>query len=796
MADTARRLLPKPAEPVPGQAPEPGQMPGFAQPAPAPRLTPQRPEEMGVPAPRNVGFGRNAEEAGGSQNPDAVTGRQPQAGEGTAAAGAGESGAGTGEGETANEPQTSPADPDGGVGPNARTNEGQGGQRRDPIIPGLEHPLDTAEREAREASRNAQPARNAQATEPSPAQKELGRIRDNLVERPRRVLQGYLDGRPPEETGAFLGLTPEQSRNAYHVMANHAADLLRQRGFGEGDIRDALTPRPRTPGGEPPPPRDPIIPGLEHPLDIADREQRRLEALRSKPSAPTLAEIMRERIVSKIADLPKAIILGRLEGRTPEELSRQLGITPERADKGGYAIGRQIENTMIDHGIDPAAAREAMTPRPPRQASSPEESQYGKPAQPKPGDVPSSETAKSGESPPASRLTPQQRDAMAEGHKAAAPRVFADAKEQVSQWASRFRKLFNGFDVSEKSDNTGGLSYDRASNRMKVSWNEVANSAGITYQEALRGGASEPEARQAAQRKVRSILDEELRHVADAKANGDAATRELWNALPPEIQEATRHAYSRNNPSDTSALTPQQLGYEFKRILSQHTDTGDVTELTDVTREAAQKAAESGNTGWVRAIMDHIGRMVDWLRGSAGGEAGRQLDALRTELARIVGSASAPHGDGIPFSDINDKPKDNPTSLEPGSLNGEDEQAEAFLASSKNKGVESDDESQKRIIRYGDRISTLDLRGLSLNSGMKKLLALGLRFRRDPSGRVVFYNPKDDRTRASWDGDHWDKLSPGHNSQRLDNSGKVVDKKTGAAHIPSTGKSTGKKARK
>jgi hypothetical protein len=72
---------------------------------------------------------------------------------------------------------------------------------------------------------------------------------------------------------------------------------------------------------------------------------------------------MRERIVSKIADLPRAIIMARLEGRTPEEISRQLGITPERAEKGGYAIGRQIASTMIDRGIDPAAAREAMTPR-------------------------------------------------------------------------------------------------------------------------------------------------------------------------------------------------------------------------------------------------------------------------------------------------------------------------------------------------------------------------------------------------------------------------------------------------
>ena len=101
---------------------------------------------------------------------------------------------------------------------------------------------------------------------------------------------------------------------------------------------------------------------------------------------------------------------------------------------------------------------------------------------------------------------------------------------------------------------------------MKVSWNEVANSAGITYQEALRSGASEAEARQAAAGKVRSILDEELRHVADVRANGDAATKDLWNSLPTEIQHATKRVYSRDNPtSDAAAKSATQLGYEFKR---------------------------------------------------------------------------------------------------------------------------------------------------------------------------------------------------------------------------------------
>ena len=636
MADTARRLLPKPAAAAPGPMPEPGQRPA---PFPAP---PQR-EEMRVPEPRDASLGRTAEGFGGSKAPDPVAAGQGQAGEGIAGGGAGERRAGIGEDRSANEPRTGPTNSDAVGGPNDGTGKDEGVQGSPPITRGLEHPLDIAEREARKASSNAQTPRNNEATEPSPARKELGRIGDNLVERPRRVLQGYLDGRPPEETGAALDLTPEQSRNAYQVMANHAADLLRQRGFGEGDIRDALTPRPRTLGGEPPPPRDPIIPGLEHPLDIADREQRRLEALRSKPSAPTPAEIMRERIVPHIADLPKAIILGRLEGRTPEELSRKLGITPERADQGGHAIGRQIENTMIHRGIDPTAAREAMTPRSPRLASSPEASQYGKPAQPKPGDAAPGQMLKSAEAPPAPGLTPQQRDTMAEAHKAAAPHIFADAKEQVSQWAKRFQKLFSGFDVSDKSDNTGGLSYDRASNRMKVSWNEVANSAGITYQEALRSGASESEARQAAAGKVRSILDEELRHVADVRANGDASTKSLWHSLPPEIQDATRRVYARDNPtSEIAGKSATQLGYEYKRILSQHDQTGEVSEMAEITKAAAEKAAQAvphdrdGNGGWVRGVMDSLKRMANWLRGNAGAQTARQLDALHFELEKIT----------------------------------------------------------------------------------------------------------------------------------------------------------------
>ena len=92
-------------------------------------------------------------------------------------------------------------------------------------------------------------------------------------------------------------------------------------------------------------------------------------------------------------------------------------------------------------------------------------------------------------------------------------------------FAFRFKHVFAGVDAQTEANRTGGVAYDKAANRLQVSWNEIHNSAGNAYANALRDGATVEQARAGATRKIRSILDEELRHVADLRANGDAATR-------------------------------------------------------------------------------------------------------------------------------------------------------------------------------------------------------------------------------------------------------------------------------
>lgn len=101
-----------------------------------------------------------------------------------------------------------------------------------------------------------------------------------------------------------------------------------------------------------------------------------------------------------------------------------------------------------------------------------------------------------------------------------------------------------------------------------------------------------------------------------------------------------------------------------------------------------------------------------------------------------------------------------------------------------------------KVVRYTDPISTLSLKDLSLNTGMKKLLALGLGFKRLKGGRVIFFDMKTNQERVHWDGDHWDKFAPGAGGTRLDNSGRIVNPSDTAAHIPSTGESTGQRLRR
>ena len=271
-------------------------------------------------------------------------------------------------------------------------------------------------------------------------------------------------------------------------------------------------------------------------------------------------------------------------------------------------------------------------------------------------------------------VTEPNRDAKAQAFQRGAPDVIEAARQQVRAFAFRFKHVFAGVDAQTEANRTGGVAYDKAANRLQVSWNEIHNSAGNAYANALRDGATVEQARAGATRKIRSILDEELRHVADLRANGDAATKALWDALPPEIQDATRRVYSRDNPhAGTAWMSGTQLGYEYKRILSQNTQTGEVSELADVTKAAAERAARSGNGGWVHAVMGSLKRMADWLRGAGGAETARQLDALHAELAKIIA------GEGLPAK--NPPSREAPNSARTGTPRTDD-RADPTVASS------------------------------------------------------------------------------------------------------------------
>jgi hypothetical protein len=101
-------------------------------------------------------------------------------------------------------------------------------------------------------------------------------------------------------------------------------------------------------------------------------------------------------------------------------------------------------------------------------------------------------------------------------------------------------------------------------------------------------------------------------------------------------------------------------------------------------------------------------------------------------------------------------------------------------------------EEDGRKIKYGDDVSTLPLRGQSLNSGGKKLRELGLHERVTKTGRHEFYDPKTGGVRAAWDpknskgGNHWHKFAPDTSKKiPLNDAGHVVGSTEPKAHIPS-----------
>ena len=99
------------------------------------------------------------------------------------------------------------------------------------------------------------------------------------------------------------------------------------------------------------------------------------------------------------------------------------------------------------------------------------------------------------------------------------------------------------------------------------------------------------------------------------------------------------------------------------------------------------------------------------------------------------------------------------------------------------------------IFRFRDPISKISLRGKSLKAGRKRLLSSGLkeRIKRD-TGRHIFVDDVG-RTRAAYDtisqqgkdAGHWHKWGVTDKGQRypINNAGRVVDKDSTAANIPS-----------
>ena len=92
------------------------------------------------------------------------------------------------------------------------------------------------------------------------------------------------------------------------------------------------------------------------------------------------------------------------------------------------------------------------------------------------------------------------------------------------------------------------------------------------------------------------------------------------------------------------------------------------------------------------------------------------------------------------------------------------------------------------VFRYADDIVDVALRGKSLTSGAKKLRELGLTERVTKTGRHEFVD-ETGRVRAAWDpanargGNHWHKFAP--DGTPLNEAGRFVDRRSGAAHIPS-----------
>jgi hypothetical protein len=213
-----------------------------------------------------------------------------------------------------------------------------------------------------------------------------------------------------------------------------------------------------------------------------------------------------------------------------------------------------------------------------------------------------------------------------------------DAVPIIAEFAKSFGKVFaRGVVQTREATGSAGL------------WvSSDGQQFGFNLEELAATLRSVPAGQQEA--KLRAMLDEELRHVADVRVNSDTSTAELWESLPSEIQNAAKAIYTRENPGDAlgARMSAVQWGREFKRMLSQEISTGQVSEVAELAAAVVASAREGkGAQTWVGRLLAHIRKMIGWLNSHEGREATLQLRALDQELARIRRGESNPAAPGM-----------------------------------------------------------------------------------------------------------------------------------------------------
>jgi hypothetical protein len=208
----------------------------------------------------------------------------------------------------------------------------------------------------------------SRASEPSPAEKIRDEIGSSLGGPYPQVLESRLAGHTPEQMAARFGATPENAARASERVATHVGRMMRGRGVSAEDTEKALAPKAQ-PDGQPTPASPPAgeVPSAESPKDVPDADetpakQEPIDAARPDASEPLAADIVRDQIASGLVDRYRGVFQARMEGKTPEEIAAQFGVTPENAARASDRVAAHIQRLMKQRGIDPDQARQAVTP--------------------------------------------------------------------------------------------------------------------------------------------------------------------------------------------------------------------------------------------------------------------------------------------------------------------------------------------------------------------------------------------------------------------------------------------------